>query len=1162
MVCSTSIDGKLRIWNLKTIGLIFDSGSPSFLKAYKLGDTLNTVHNIIGADYVPNHKGYIVTWQFTPEVTIWNPQYSVQNPYIGKYTSHLSPVTGCRLLKTSTFCVSVDKKMILRVWDVRTLTTSQVLSLEANFDTRPFLHVLEDDNLLLFGRHPRKLANQNIALRKTHSVCAVGVAFNEYHKKFIVATPIDVRLYDSETGKLQEIFVDLVEAGRNIKCFEQGARHRMFYLGDSAGDVTMFNTKNGQKLKTVTDNEKDGEVVDRFSKIMGMQVQPGQFTSQDRDICCMMYLTDEKLLAVGTGNSIIKIYAEVDSEESELSRVFVGGHMESEITCLSFNRETSQFASGSDNGIVTVWNMSTGKVDNTMYDLPSKVVAISFCQNWSCILIAQAVGIVSVWGLKQVGSEFSGKSVFKLFHLSEENHSSVSLLSIKSMTTFYSSDMVFHKDYLPEEEIYKKEKSMITSMLSLFKEQKKDIDTIRAVNDFTLEDLERDSGHLYFQQSPTIVRQNSKLNIQTPQEYLYVLLGDEKGDLITLDLLPCLKKTKFPSPVVKSDPFMQVPAQTQSGPSDEHTKKVVDLNRAESIMALSQTRIYMNTVSNKVVLRNVFPLMNPAVVHIQEGAADGGITHSSILSDFKTVFIGSSESANTFVWREKVCLGAINLRGFKQKLPNWKYKHDWKAEAYSRACEVIQIEAELNGEKPLDSTELGKVSHQKVKQMFLERKPDLYASALQIVERSITVKERSVVRNGEPQSSTLKRFVFHNSPSEPILKQPGTDSSPKVQKSKPSTRILLNTTAQPAESLADLDTVGTNQTEEENLKNSFRSRENKPERISSPLKQKVVPGAEPVKKLRATDSTTFNRSFKVYPYPDKLALDPKSPENNLLAGLQVSDPREVLPRSSLAKNLQQKFRTQDILHEQERSYKLNTRRKDASELNTPRVAPRTFTGLSQSKVEHKFRLSSVKKSNGGFLTERVVLTQRDSSPRGYGLLEEASEKEQQQEEQRQTQTRVQSKIPNTFQEFMSNVRESYAKMKEASNKPTDRTTSGKLRLLVNLSRGGIPSNSKQELGLHQKELSSKRENSILSGEIYKPPGVSASKTSFFLQNKLVAPSTLSKSSSKLLKANSLYDSQWMSGVQNRTVVLGKIHEGTVPSSSGEGNSIRRTLTHK
>ena len=60
MVCSTSIDGKLRIWNLKTIGLIFDSGSPSFLKAYKLGDTLNTVHNIIGADYVPNHKGYIV----------------------------------------------------------------------------------------------------------------------------------------------------------------------------------------------------------------------------------------------------------------------------------------------------------------------------------------------------------------------------------------------------------------------------------------------------------------------------------------------------------------------------------------------------------------------------------------------------------------------------------------------------------------------------------------------------------------------------------------------------------------------------------------------------------------------------------------------------------------------------------------------------------------------------------------------------------------------------------------------------------------------------------------------------------------------------------------------------------------------------------------------
>ena len=1161
MLCSTSIDGKLRIWNLKNNTLAFDSGSPNFLKTYKLGDVLNTVHNIIGADYVPNHKGYIVTWQFTPEVTIWNPQYSVQNPYIGKYTSHLCPVTSCRLLKTSTFCVSVDKRMILRVWDVRTLTTSQVLNLDANFDTRPYLHVLPDDNLLLFGRHPRKLANQNFALRKMHSVCAVGVAFNEYHKKFIVATPIDVRLYDCETGKLNEIFVDLVEAGRTIKCFEQGARHRMFYLGDSAGDVNMFNTKNGQKLKSVTDAEKDNEVVERFSKIMGMQVQQGHFSHHDKDICCMLYLTDEKLLAVGTGNSIIKIYAEVDSEESELSRVFVGGHMDSEISCLAFNRETSQFASGSENGIVTIWNMNTGKVDNTFFDLPSKVVSIAFCQPWSCILVAQAIGVLSVWGLKQVGNEYSGKSVLKLFHLSPDFDSR--MLSIKSVLTLYTNQMVFHKSFMPEEDLYAKEKNLIVLMSNSFKQAKKDIESVKVTNDFTLSDLERDSGPLYFRRSPTIVRQNSKIETPSQEEFLYVLIGDEKGNLITLNLLPILRQTKFPPPQPKSETFLQTaPSQPnqQQQATDEASKKVVDINRAESIMALSQTRLYMNTVPTRVLLRNVFPLTNPAVVSICEGASDASVTGLSFVADKKTLLLGSLESDNVRLWRDKHTVGAINLRGHKESLPKWLYQYDWKGEAYLRAAEIIKIELELNGVSAPDPQEIDNLVTDKVKQMFLSKRSDLYASAMQIVELSRHHQENSVsknIRGVDASKYEPKVFVFEEV-STSIKKE--FKSPLKSGPSKTSTKILLNTTVVQRDSLEDLDKITTAQNADlDGMSRELAKSREKSTQAVSPVKPKGFMAQEPLKNLKPTDSTTFNKSFRFYHYPDRLELAAAPIESSVLRGLENPDPRDIMPKSDLAKALQLRFQTEES---KQQAQKRKLRMQDAPELHTPRLQHKTFSGLSRSKVENQFRLSTSRKTLRP-VAENSTYSRRDGSPGEYYIPSSGPGKTTSSIKDLKH-SRSSVKIPNSFQEFMSNVKESYNKMQQSGNKNSSQNLkTGKLKLLMNLSRGvGITSESANAAQSRGTEESVQKEHSLMASAGKPTQGSGGTlRRQPTLQSKLEMQMGANNTSIGMVKAASLYESQWLTGVEQRAALQGKIQLAPAGSPRGE-TSIRRALTQK
>ena len=70
----------------------------------------------------------------------------------------------------------------------------------------------------------------------------------------------------------------------------------MIYLGDSAGDVKMFNIKNGELIKQVTDGSKDQEILDRFESIMHLKSEHSSF----RDATCVHFIEDEKVLVVGT----------------------------------------------------------------------------------------------------------------------------------------------------------------------------------------------------------------------------------------------------------------------------------------------------------------------------------------------------------------------------------------------------------------------------------------------------------------------------------------------------------------------------------------------------------------------------------------------------------------------------------------------------------------------------------------------------------------------------------------------------------------------------------------------------------------------------------------------------------------------------------------------
>ena len=75
------------------------------------------------------------------------------------------------------------------------------------------------------------------------------------------------------------------------------------------------------------------------------------------DIYCVKYLHEDKLLLVSSSDSTIRIYDENDADSSKLIKVLSGGHNESEILSLEVSLNMGIIASGSANGLLSIWSL-------------------------------------------------------------------------------------------------------------------------------------------------------------------------------------------------------------------------------------------------------------------------------------------------------------------------------------------------------------------------------------------------------------------------------------------------------------------------------------------------------------------------------------------------------------------------------------------------------------------------------------------------------------------------------------------------------------------------------------------------------------------------------------------------------------------------------------
>ena len=84
----------------------------------------------------------------------------------------------------------------------------------------------------------------------------------------MVMTRFDIRIYDSRQGQLKEVLTDVLKKSNknqlHLTKYIEGHRSRKFYLGDNFGNVRIFNMKNGEMLKEVSNIAEEKEVLEEL----------------------------------------------------------------------------------------------------------------------------------------------------------------------------------------------------------------------------------------------------------------------------------------------------------------------------------------------------------------------------------------------------------------------------------------------------------------------------------------------------------------------------------------------------------------------------------------------------------------------------------------------------------------------------------------------------------------------------------------------------------------------------------------------------------------------------------------------------------------------------------------------------------------------------------
>lgn len=395
-LASACIDGKIILWD--------------------------TIENKKKRDYNGYHKKGIMALDFNENLILlisggFDHQIYVWNPYIDSpvhnLTGHAAPIVSVKFVSNPLHIVTLDSDLTIKIWDAKKFKNSDTISVEEFEDKKNFnpqhMCLLEKPlKLIIAGRSITLLEydrhNNLTSADENVSICAKFIPSN-----LTLLTPVGrkIKVWNLLTGEIKKIFSDLTEA--DISCVSLDSRSKRLIVGDMEGFVGVYNVNNGALLKTLSRHKS--EII---SLIHAEVVDNEKPDSEKRE-----YIITASI------DNVIKVHDDRELADSDFLRALTISNYN--ISCLGFDRNKGKIIIGGNNGLISLYEASTGKGNEEFLDKnPSKthdediqeeVTCLEVLEGFSCIIYAESNAMIKVIGVPSLVVKHTKLTEFQNFDL-------------------------------------------------------------------------------------------------------------------------------------------------------------------------------------------------------------------------------------------------------------------------------------------------------------------------------------------------------------------------------------------------------------------------------------------------------------------------------------------------------------------------------------------------------------------------------------------------------------------------------------------------------------------------------------------------------------------------------------------------------------------------
>ena len=182
------------------------------------------------------------------------------------------------------------------------------------------------------------------------------------------------KVWDAILGSIKRLFRNVTSSDISAACLDD--RKRKFILGEVSGCVTVFNYRNGARMKCFLE----------------------QGTSP---VVNLVYCAATKSVLAAYTDGIIRVYDENDIEACRVLRTFEEAYRHAgDLQCVSYLPKGTVVASGGNdhNDGVRLWDHDTGKCDMIMKIGKYEVLVMKFLDPYPLLAVCSSDSKVRIWG--------------------------------------------------------------------------------------------------------------------------------------------------------------------------------------------------------------------------------------------------------------------------------------------------------------------------------------------------------------------------------------------------------------------------------------------------------------------------------------------------------------------------------------------------------------------------------------------------------------------------------------------------------------------------------------------------------------------------------------------------------------------------------------------